>query len=185
MFVITGKTYATVSGAASPVSVADLVAHLSLPPDDYDSGLLQGFLDAAIGAVESDVGVSLTPRTATFTFAGEGCAATLPVSPVTADGQVYFRSSSKDDWQPIDATWNRASLWPTVKLAQALPAGSEVKVVASVGYASGACPRELQVAVRMIAADLFEHRESQTDANTYANPAIDRLLKQWRRPEFA
>ena len=44
----------------------------------------------------------------------------------------------------------------------------------------GSRPAPIRAAVLMIVADLYEHREAQTDLQIYDNPAVDRLLFPYR-----
>lgn len=92
---------------------------------------------------------------------------------VEVDAAIYDVDT---DSEPGAITLNPNKVWPT-DLADALDA---VKIEFTCGYgdAAAAVPEGIKAAIKLAAADLFQHREAQTmNGELKDNATVDRLLK--------
>lgn len=151
---------------------ADDIAHLreqlSLVDGEETDALLGRMFRRGVSAAEEYCSRVYRESKWRLEFAGSGDAVFLPLFPVSAV------NSAVADGVTLDASGFRlvpaAGGW-RVRLAD--PVSESLTLTVTAGYSAAAVPDWFEASVQMIAADLYEHRESQSEVSLTEN----RLLK--------
>lgn len=182
----------TVPDPALPV--AEFKAHLRLGTGFSEAGLqdgvLNGFLRAAIAAIEARTGKALIARQFTLVLNrwGDTGGQVLPVAPVTAVDQVAVVDAQgvetvlpatqyrleQDDHSPV--------LRPVGALFPALPSGGSVRIGFTAGMAAdwGGLPADLGQAVMLLAAHYYEYRDETALGQGCMPFGVTSLIQRYR-----
>lgn len=174
--------------AAEPVTLSTLKEHLRIDHGDEDA-LINGYLVAAVRAVEARAGLALMPQTWRWiTDAIPGEALTLPLSPAAAVSDVAFLLDDGAE-SPVSAgeyqfvagapgrfAVNRSTPQPSSQLGG-------VRIDFAAGYADeNAVPDDLKQAVLTLAAHFYERREAASETRIYDVPqTVDALVAPYRQ----
>lgn len=181
-----------------PVTLAEVKANSVIEHDD-DDALLMTFIAAATDYAEAHTNRDLVQRTWDYSF-DEFPAEhiELPKFPVQSVTSVTYNDVSQSPNQQtlstnvygLDSGGHVAMLY--LKYNQYWPSftpmhnGITVRFVS--GYAGlgspqdlrGNIPEAIKGAIRLIVGDLYEHRESRLDMQSYKNETADMLLNAYR-----
>jgi uncharacterized phiE125 gp8 family phage protein len=179
---------------APPLPLAAFKAHLHLgtgfTEDGLQDDLLQGFLRAAIAAVEARIGKALLERAFILDlprWAGP-TAQPLPIAPVTAITALILRDAEGTEIPVTPGRWRleRDSQRPCLRAAggvlPAIPAGGSAVLRFSAGMATdwGDLPADLAQAVLMLAAHFYEYRH-ETGLGSGCMPfGVTSLIERYR-----
>lgn len=181
-----------VPGAVLPV--AALADHLRLGTafqgDTAQAGLLEGYLRAAVAAVEGRIGKALLARGFRLVLAdwrGEG-AQPLPVAPVSAVTEVALvdgagaRVVLEAARFRLERDMHRPKLVAVSGALPAIPAGGRVEVAFAAGFGAvwADVPGDLRQAVMLLAAQYFEARHDAGDGVAGLPVAVQALIERWR-----
>ena len=181
----------TVPQAVLPVP--GLRSHLRLgsgfAEDSLQDGLLEGFLRAALAAIEARTGKALIAREFTWTVerwndAGQG----LPIAPVSAISQLSMvgRDGMPTVIEPAkyrlvqDAV--RPVLAPMGSCLPTIPFGghAELKLTAGMSPDWGALPADLAHAVMLLAAHYYEYRDETSLGRGCMPFGVTSLIERYR-----
>lgn len=177
--------------SVEPVSAADLRAYLRLDDTSQDT-MLAGIISGVRAAVEIDLGRTLITTHYYLDFDEFPCVIELarpPVQSVTSitytdtDGTVQTLSTSL---YRTDLT----SLYPRIipVYGEVFPAtlnttnAMRVEYKAGYGDAATNVPQAIREAIKMLAADIFEHSEASVELNLSENRQTKYLLAAYRIP---
>lgn len=182
----------TGSVAAVDLPLAEFRAHLRLGTGFGDETLqdavLEGYLRAALAAVEARISKVLIARGFELTLSGwsEASAQVLPRAPVSSVTQVTLRDVTGAETL-VDAARYRVEVdqhWPKLRAVGAyLPAiGSGEAVVAfTAGFGSwGDVPADLQQAVLLLGAHYYEYRNETALARGCMPFGVTSLIERFR-----
>ena len=156
--------------AALPL--AEFKAHLRLgtgfADDDIQDPVLEGFLRAALAAIEGRTGKVLIEREFSWVLHDwqDASGQPLPVAPVSAILSLTLRDRV-DEEEVIDPALyrlerdaHRPVLRPAGYMLPIVPTGGVAEIVFRAGYGAvwGALPADLGQAVLLLAAHYYEHR---------------------------
>ena len=148
--------------AAPAATVEELRAQLSLCDGEESDTLLLGLLRQAQGAIEARTQRLLSPRAVQLAYRGDGAAVNLHACPVNSIASVEVNDESV-----TGARLCGFGIRPRLTLPGA--ASGELVVTADCGYSAEELPPELKMLVLELAADLYEHRESQAETSLTEN----------------
>jgi uncharacterized phiE125 gp8 family phage protein len=183
---------APVPGASLPVQA--LKDHLRMgsgfAEDGLQDGLLEGFLRAALAAIEVRTGKALFQRAFTWTVEGwrQGDRAALPVAPVSAVTAVVTITSAGVE------TTVPATAWRLVQDAQrplllalsgtmpVIPQNGGARVAFTAGFAAAwtGLPADLRQAVMLLAAHFYEYRTDTGLAEGCMPFGVTALIERYR-----
>lgn len=167
------KPVRTVAPAVLPVTVADLKAHCGVEHDD-DDVFMNLFLEAAVDRLDGRFGLlnqaMITQTWQSFAPAFPcGSIMRLPLGPVQTVSIAYFDAAGAgqtfsaanyfvltDSFGPLVHLADGAA-WPATKTH---PKAVTVTAVVGFGNNPGTVPAALRLCVLILAADLYQHRES-------------------------
>lgn len=160
--------------ASNPVSAvasaAELEEMLSLVAGEESASFLEALISRATAAIEEHCRHSLRRADYRLHFSGSG-EAVLPVFPVAK------LVSAAVNGEVVDVSALTLSIRSGSFVVSGLPDGETVLTV-SAGYGEGdQMPETAKAAVLALAADLYEHRESQQEANLSANGSMRYLIE--------
>ena len=140
--------------AAPAATVEELRAQLSLCEGEESDTLLL--------AIEARTQRLLSPRSVQLAYRGDGAAVNLHACPVNSIASVEVNA------EPVTgARLCGFGIRPRLTLPGA--ASGELVVTADCGYSAEELPPELKMLVLELAADLYEHRESQAETSLTEN----------------
>ncbi|MDP7152476.1 MAG: hypothetical protein QGI08_14340 [Paracoccaceae bacterium] len=157
---------------ADVLPVAGFKAHLRLgsgfSDDAVQDAVLEGFLRAALAAIEARTGKVLLQRdfSWTLTMWRDARGQALPVAPVTGLVELVL-TDRLGDVEVVDPTLyrlaqdiQRPKLVPTGFVLPSVPLGGSVEVTFTAGYAAdwAGLPEDLAQAVLLLAAHYYEFR---------------------------
>jgi uncharacterized phiE125 gp8 family phage protein len=182
-----------VPGAALPL--AEFKAHLRLGTgfgdDDIQDPVLEGFLRAALAAIEGRTGKALLVREFSWVLHDwqDATGQPLPVAPVTAVLSLVLRDRA-DEEEVIDPALyrlerdaHRPVLRPVGHCLPLVPTGGVAEIGFRAGYgpAWGDLPADLGQAVLLLAAHFYEHR-SETALGEGCMPfGVASLIERYRK----
>lgn len=175
-----------------PVTHKQLSDHLrlnGLPDEDSQPHLIQMALAGATAGIEEYTGQSFVQRDLSMEFEGFCSEMQLLRGPVLSITSVtYTDEDGNSQTLSTDAyTLFSASYMPYLKVTD-IPAYDENKPVI-VNYSAGKTniPADIQSAILLLAADLYENREATGDftARTFENSVYSRILDPHRVPRLA
>lgn len=181
----------TVAPDTQAVSLEAFKKHIRVDFDDDDSGI-EGYLYAAIAAVEgpNGIGIALTPQTWRMSLDYFPAEIIIPLGPVTEISEVTY--TAEDGTSQSVATWRvdmdsspcriwpaRDSVWPTSRREP-----SAVKITFKCGFTD--VPWDLKAAIMMIGGHLYNNREAVTELSMMDLPmGVDSILDRYRVGRFA
>lgn len=183
----------------SPVALAALPvekfkAHLRLgtgfSDGDLQDAVLEGFLRAAIGAIEARTGKALIERAFTWKLSAwrDQTGQSMPIAPVTGVTGVVMRAAGGGE-SDVDAAayWLEESavrpvLRPVGALLPAIPAGGSLVVRFTAGMAEewGGLPADLGQAVLLLAAHYHEYRHETALGEGCMPFGVTSLIERYR-----
>jgi uncharacterized phiE125 gp8 family phage protein len=180
-----------VPSAALPVE--ELKDHLRLGSgfagDALQDGLIEGYLRAAVAAIEGRIGKMLFQRRFLWVLDHwRDTEQALPVAPVASIVSVTLVDASGTETVVPPATYRlvpdlhrprlagRATLLPTI------PADGTVKLVFDAGFgpAWGDVPVDLRQAVLLLASEYYEHRHDAGAEQAGLPFGVVALIERWR-----
>ncbi len=182
----------TIPDAALPVD--QFKAHLRLGTGFGDENLqdsvLNGFLRAAIAAIEARTGKVLISRDFTWTlsFWRDRSAQGLPVAPVGVVNAVTLVDVVGNETlvdpasYRLEADSQRPRLRPVSGLLAMVPASGEVRIGFNAGMSPdwGGLPADLGQAVLMLAAHYYEYRSETTLSDGCMPFGVSSLIQRYR-----
>jgi len=181
--------------ALEPVTVAELKTYMGLDTTAYDT-MLTGFITACRDAIEKHSGrtfINTTFELYLDEFPLDNGCIELINPPVQSVSSIYYNQES-DGVSTLLASskylLDSVSLYPRIQPAygESWPATRDmlnaVKVTYIAGYGSAAAnvPQNVKSCIMAIAADLFEHRESNIEINLTENKTYKFLLNSFSIP---
>lgn len=183
----------------SPVALAALPvekfkAHLRLgtgfSDGDVQDPVLEGFLRAAIGAIEARTGKALIERAFTWTLSAwrDQSGQVMPIAPVTGITGVVMRDAGGDE-SVVDAGLYRLEesavrpvLRPVGALLPAIPTGGSAVISFTAGMAEewGGLPADLGQAVLLLAAHYHEYRHETALGGGCMPFGVTSLIERYR-----
>ncbi|MEQ9242777.1 head-tail connector protein [Roseovarius indicus] len=183
----------------SPVALAALPvekfkAHLRLgtgfSDGDVQDPVLEGFLRAAIGAIEARTGKALIERAFTWTLSAwrDQSGQVMPIAPVTGITGVVMRDAGGDE-SVVDASAYRLEesavrpvLRPVGALLPAIPTGGSAVISFTAGMAEewGGLPADLGQAVLLLAAHYHEYRHETALGGGCMPFGVTSLIERYR-----
>ncbi|WP_238364360.1 head-tail connector protein [Mesobacterium pallidum] len=182
----------TIGQAALPVDA--FKAHLRLgtgfAEGNVQDAVLEGFLRAAVAAIEARTGKILIERAFSWTLTQwrDGSCQVLPVAPVTAVTGVTLIDGTGAEtlWAPgnyrLERDAQRPKLVPVVGALPYIPTGGSVEIAFDAGYAATveALPSDLVQAVMLLAAHYYEYRD-ETSLSAGCMPfGVTSLIERYR-----
>jgi len=140
---------------------------------DADDVHLASLIAAAQGAIEGLTRIKLTIREMELVYSGYGDTVNLGVSPVNSISKVEV-----DGAETTDYTFYKYGIDPKIVFNNQIN-GKEIVIFANVGHNQVTIPAQLQLLVKMLAADLYEHREAQAESTLTDNANYMRLLNMY------
>ncbi len=179
--------------AAEPVSTAEAKTHFRVDHSSEDT-LIESLVKAARSLVEKRTGRSLITQTHRWELDGFPCRGylLLPRAPVQSVTEIRYFGEDDDTGTVIDAddyivdtgpepariVLKRNVLWPTATLEAAR--GIRIPFVSGYGAAGASVPEGLKIAIKMMAATWYEHREELTREDLERVPdGMDALLAEF------
>ncbi len=185
-----------IADAALPVD--QFKAHLRLgtgfAEDDVQDQVLNGFLRAAIAAIEARTGKVLIERNFSWSLNGwrDPAGEALPVAPVTSVDAVT-RTDAAGTETAVEAVAyrlerdsQRPRLRPAGATLPAITTGGAVKIAFTAGMATnwGGLPADLRQAVLLLAAHYYEYRD-ETALGAGCMPfGVTSLIQRYRMVRF-
>ena len=183
----------------SPVALAALPvekfkAHLRLgtgfSDGDLQDAVLEGFLRAAIGAIEARTGKALIERAFTWTLSSwrDETGQAMPIAPVTGITGVVMRAADGGE-SVVDAAGYRLEvsavrpvLRPAGALLPGIPTGGSVVISFTAGMAEewGGLPADLGQAVLLLAAHYHEYRHETALGEGCMPFGVTSLIERYR-----
>jgi uncharacterized phiE125 gp8 family phage protein len=178
----------------SALPMAEFRAHLRLGTgfgeDSLQDAVLEGFLRAALAAVEGRCGKVLIARVVTWRMRewrnqqSEG----LPLAPVTSVEAIRLldaagmASEVAVSAYRLEMDAHRPKIVATGACLPAPATGGQVEIVASVGFASqwSGVPADLQQAVMMLAAHYYEYRNDTALSGGCMPFGVTSLIARYR-----
>ena len=182
----------TVPDAALPVE--QFKAHLRLGTGFSETalqdGILNGFLRAAIAAIEARTGKVLISRDFTLivTRWSDEAGQILPVAPVSAvtrvalvDAQGLETALAAEAWR-LEEDDQRPVLRPAGLVLPSVPTGGSARVRFSAGMAAdwGGLPADLGQAVMLLAAHYYEYRDETALGRGCMPFGVTSLIERYR-----
>ena len=157
----------TDADAAKLAEVLDLTAETG----SADTAFLKALFARALDAVERHTGRVWRPCTMRLTFALDGeTEIPLPVRPVSGVSAVTLNGEPLTGYALTAMTGGKA-------LVLAAPASGELTVDVAAGYAEPlTAPPAFEAAVLAVAADMYEHREAQSEVSLTENRTLKFVL---------
>ncbi|MFZ5618822.1 MAG: head-tail connector protein [Pseudomonadota bacterium] len=166
--------------AAEPVLLADLKEHLKIDGDAEDA-LIAGLGLAARQTIEARFGLAIMAQSWRLALdTAPDCALTLPLSPVLSIDSVGVVRGGVTEALGASSYETQTGLIGRIRIKT--PAASDrafggVVIAFTAGWTdAGAVPEELKLAIRLLAAHYYEHREGEAAA-----PAVSALVAPYRR----
>jgi uncharacterized phiE125 gp8 family phage protein len=183
---------APVPGSALPVQA--LKDHLRMgsgfAEDSLQDGLLEGFLRAALAAIESRTGKALFSRAFAWTVEDwrQGDRAVLPVAPVSAvSAVVTITAAGVETTVPVSGYRLVPDMQRPVLLAfsgtmPAIPQNGGARVEFTAGFAAAwtGLPPDLRQAVLLLAAHFYEYRQDTGLAEGCMPFGVTSLIERYR-----
>lgn len=178
--------------AALPM--AEFKAHLRLgtgfSDGDIQEPVLEGFLRAALAAIEARTGKVLIVRSFSWTLTEwrDAAGQALPVAPVTAVTGITLRDPSGGD-EVIDPVFYRLEQdahRPVIRasgtLLPAIPTGGTAEITFDAGYGAawGDLPADLAQAVLLLAAHYYEYRTETALGDGCMPFGVTSLIERYR-----
>ncbi|MBE1284727.1 MAG: hypothetical protein GJ676_15555 [Rhodobacteraceae bacterium] len=182
----------TVPDSALPVE--QFKAHLRLGTgfgeETLQDAVLNGFLRAAIAAIEARIGRVLIARDYSWSLTRwrDSAGQILPVVPVQSINAVILCGSAGDEeavdvgLYRLEADSQAPRLRPTGSLLPSVPTGGSVRIELTAGMTSdwGGLPADLCQAVLMLAAHYYEYR-NETKLSSGCMPfGVTSLIQRYR-----
>lgn len=177
--------------AIEPVTIAELKTYMSLDSTAYDT-MLTGFISACRDAIEKHSGRTFISTSYEMFFDGFPSVIELLHPPVQSVTSIYYVNTAGADTLLASNQYrvDLASLFPRIEPAYGVlwPSirniSNSVKVTYLAGYGTTAVsvPQNIKSCIMAVAADLFEHRESNLEINLTENKTYKFLLNSFSIP---
>lgn len=168
-----------------PVSLVEAKQHLRVV-NDVEDDLIAGFVQAAREYVEGVTRLQLMPAVYQMSLNGFPRGPILfPISPVSAVGSIVYDDGTGAEIAYDDANYSfdpgripqRVDLGYGLAWPQTRGVANDVRVVFTAGFSSrDAVPASMKSAIKLLVADLYQNRESQSPVKLEDNRTVDRLL---------
>lgn len=181
--------------AIEPVTVSELKDFLRLSGTDQDS-MLTGFISAARAGVEIFTGRTLINTVYELffdSFPAAGVEMLRP--PVQSVSSIYYINSDGVDTllasteYRVDVASIYGRITPaygkTFPVTQAVTNAVKVTVTCGYGTTAASVPAPLKEAIKMIAADIYEHPEANVELTLTENKTVKFLLGAYKIPVIA
>ena len=182
----------TLPDAALPVE--EFKAHLRLGTGfgdgDLQDPVLQGFLRAAMAAIEARTGKVLIERAFSWTLTRWRAAGgqPLPVAPVREVTQLVLRNRDEEEeviapaMYRLEPDTHRPVLRPVGNMLPAVPEGGVAEVQLSAGFAPdwAGLPADLGQAVLLLAAHYYEYRHETALGEGCMPFGVTSLIERYR-----
>ena len=178
--------------AALPVDAfkAHLRQGTGFAEEGVQAGVLEGFLRAALAAIEARTGKVLIARQMALVLNDwrDATGQALPVAPVTALGPVVLvdRGGAETVVAPalyrLEQDMQRPRLMPVGTLLPMLPSGGSVRITMQAGMAAdwAGLPADLRQAVLLLAAHYYEYRDETALAAGCMPFGVTSLIERYR-----
>jgi len=180
--------------AIEPVTVSELRDFLRLSGNDQDT-MLTGFLAAARAALEVYTGRTFINTVYELYFDAFPSMIELARPPVQSVSSVYYINTSGVDTllASTDYRVDVASLYGRIEPAygtvwpstQSVVNAVKVTFTAGYGTSSANVPAAIKEAIKMLAADIYEHPEANVELTLAENKTLKFLLGAYRLPVIA
>lgn len=179
----------------SALPLAEFVAHLRLGTgfgsDGLQDGLLEGYLRAAIAAIEGRIGKALITRRFLWQesdWRAGGAGQALPLAPVSSVIEVALVDATGGRMVLDGAIWrlrpdvHRPKLEPVFGLFPPVPQGGRAEVLFDAGFGVdwATVPADLQQAVLLLAAEFYELRHDAGEVTSGLPRRVQVLIERWR-----
>lgn len=180
-----------------PLTAAELARHLRLDSEDPGYADLSAVITAARQSAERFLNATIANRTRTLrldAFPAADGVLYLPRGPVTAISSIAYVDAAGANQTVAsyllvsDADGLADRLGPAY--GESWPVARDQPATVTITYAAGMmagspltlADEDIRSAIKLIAGDLWEHREGQIAGVMLAiNPTVDRLLNPYRR----
>ncbi|PKQ11772.1 MAG: hypothetical protein CVT70_12620 [Alphaproteobacteria bacterium HGW-Alphaproteobacteria-1] len=181
--------------ATAALPLAEFKAHLRLgtgfADDDIQDPVLEGFLRAAMAAIEGRTGKVLIERNFSWVLHGwqDATGQPLPVAPVAAVLSLALRDRADEAEVIVPALYrlerdaHRPVLRPVGTLLPMVPTGGVAEIVFRAGYGADwdDLPSDLGQAVLMLAAHFYEHRHETALREGCMPFGVASLIERYRK----
>lgn len=169
-------------------------AHLKLGSGFTDDGVqddvLDGYLRAALAAIEARTGKVLIARDFTWTTSGwrNDTRQPLPLAPVTTLSQIVLRQAMGDDilipmsQYALEEDSQRPAIVATGACLPTIPRGGSIRVDFTAGFGAtwSDVPPDLRQAVYMLAAHFYEYRHEVALNGSTMPYGVSALIERYR-----
>lgn len=176
------------------LSLAEFTAHLRLgtgfAEGDVQTPVLEGFLRAAIAAIEARTGKMLIERAFSWTLTDwrDPAGQPLPVAPVTGITGLTLRNRSDEAdvidpvYYRLEADAHRPMLRPFGSRLPIIPRGGTVEIGFTAGYGDEwkDLPADLAQAVFLLAAHYYEYRNETALGGGCMPFGVTSLIERYR-----
>lgn len=178
----------------SVLPMAEFRAHLRLgtgfAEDTLQDSVLEGFLRAALAAVEARCGKLLLSRIVTWRLPDwrDGSVQVFPLAPVSAVDAVRLLDAEQEITEVAASAYvlemdaHVPRLRSTGAILPSPVGGGQIEIVASVGFAAtwSGVPADLQQAVLLLAAHYYEYRNETALAGGCMPFGVTSLIARYR-----
>ena len=178
--------------AALPIQ--EFKDHLRLGTGFADDGvqdaLAEGYLRAAMAAIEGRIGKALMSRDFLWILDGwrDGVAQAVPVAPVSAVASVMVRDAGGGATVVPTASWrlvkdtHRPKIVGIAGSLPTIPTGGQVEILFTAGFGAAwsNVPVDLAQAVFLLAAQFHENRHESGERNAGLPFGVMALIERWR-----
>jgi uncharacterized phiE125 gp8 family phage protein len=182
--------------ATTPVTTAEAKSFMRVDISDDDT-LINSFIQSATEQVQTFIGRQLV--TATYDYFADSWELTdkgyleIPLGNVASITSIKYK-----DTDEVLQTWSSSKYEVNLKtqIVQIRPISTEnfpslgeefnsVEIRFTAGYgAASDVPDALKTAIYMLVADSYEHREHMSEVRLQKNPAVERILWNYRLRDF-
>lgn len=180
----------TTAPDATPVDLVSAKVHCRVEHDDDDT-FIESLIGAAAQHIERILGRAVMPQEWLLELTAWQDAVVLPVEPVRSVVVTY--TDAAGDPQTLDAESYSLSAWPSMATEWRFVSGAlrpelndevyPVRVAIEAGYVDAdAVPEDLKVAVQMLVAHWYQHREAVASGSVTEVPmGVSALIAPYRR----
>lgn len=173
MLTVTGKQLIS-APVASPDVPASMREYLNLAPGVDSDSLLSAFFLRAASIVENRTGITVLPCTYKLYFSGDGSRIRLPLFPAVSASSLSAADSGSVPPESFTLSPAPGYFWELVFSA---PVSGAFSVLIEAGYKSPEiCPEAARGAIFAIAADLYEHREAESEGSLTESRTVKMAL---------
>lgn len=168
MFELTGRIEA--DPTTYPITESELRSHLRISGEEA----VADFISAASYAVENYINQYASVREVTLKFVGSGMDIVIPARPVSSVKSLKIDNVTMASGYTLKTGLVNQIVFDSYQ-------SGEIELVLNV--AMSPVPASVKMAVKMLAADLYEHRESQAESTLTENKSFKFALDPHRHLE--